>query len=81
MWPWSASPARFRSSRFRFWPVRDQQRFDVDLPEASKPEPTQAVPILGFTEEWLDPDLPLGHRLLVHSRLVIGTHTVEVLGV
>src|SRR5438105_4528380 len=31
------------------------------------------MPVLRFTEEWLDPDLPLGHRPLIGSRLVVQT--------
>ncbi len=59
----------------------NQRGFDVDLPESAKSEPTQAVPVLGFPEERFDPDLPLGHRLLVGRGLVVGTHAVEVLSV
>src|SRR5688500_11558117 len=81
VWPWSASPAPRSEQPLQVLASRDQQRLDVDLPELTKPESTEAVPVLRFAEQWLDPDLPLGHRLLVGSRLMVGADAFEILGV
>jgi hypothetical protein len=60
---------------------RDQQRLGVHLPKPSEAEASQPVPVLGFTEEWLDPDLALEHRLQEGGRVVVTSHAVEVVSV
>jgi hypothetical protein len=80
MWPWSAPPAAISEQPLQVLASRDQQGLDVHLPQPAESEPSQPVPVL-FAEQRLDPHLPLPHRLLVGSGLVVGAHAVEVLDV
>ena len=43
-----------------------------------EPHPLQAVPLLGFAEERLDPHLPLAQALLAGLGLVVDAHPVYV---
>ena len=44
-----------------------------------EPHPLHAVPLFGFSEEWLDPHLPLSHGLLARLSLVVGAHPFYVM--
>ena len=57
---------------------RDQQRLAVDLLQSPQAEPPQAVPVLGFGEQWLHPDLAFAHGLGVGLGGVVAADPVEV---
>src|SRR5918997_6580202 len=78
VWPRSASPPSLPEEPLQVLAGRDQQRLGVHLPEPSQPEPLEAVPVLGLTEQRLDPDAPLAHGLSVGVGLVVSADTVQV---
>src|SRR4051812_4258217 len=55
-----------------------QQALAVDLQETPEPEAAQPVPVLGFSKERLDPDLPFAHRLPVNLGGVVAADLLQV---
>ena len=56
----------------------DHQPFDIDLPQASQAELVQTMPLFGFSEQRLGPELALAHGFLVSLRRSISRRPVKI---
>jgi hypothetical protein len=80
-WTISASPTACREVPLQILSGRDQQCLDVDSPEPSQSESIQAMPLLGFSKQRLDPDPPFSQRLLVRLGPFVCLYPLHCLGV
>ena len=78
LWPRSAAPAPGLEQPFQILASGDEQTDHVDLGEPTEAELAETVPRLCFSKQWLDPDAPFAHRLLVGSSLVVTPDAVQV---
>src|SRR5215218_9230898 len=58
-----------------------QQALDVDVRETPEPESAQPVPVLGLSEQRLDPDLPFPHRLPIDLGRVVAADILKVISI
>src|SRR5437016_761465 len=57
---------------------RSQQRFTIDPLEFTQAEPSHAMPVLTFCEEWFHPHTALAQGFLVGLGRLIGTHSIQI---
>ncbi len=72
------SPAPFLEEPLQVLPSGDQQRLAIDPPEPSQPKPSQPMPVFGFREQRLDPDLPFAHGLLICFGQMVSPYPIQI---
>lgn len=68
VWGMGAAPASSLEQPLEVLSGGNQQSLAVDSPQTAQPKASHPMPLFAFSEERLDPDLALAHRLLVRGR-------------
>src|SRR5262249_25405350 len=69
-------PAPLLQQPLQVLPAGYQEGFTVDSPQPAQAEPPHAMPLLAFSEKWLNPHLALAQRFLIGGGLLVAAHTL-----